>query len=250
MNSLLQCLKNLYPLTNFILTNKFDDGKLINQYKILLCNLISTKNEITDAYEYHKALGGIDSYFDTHEQRDSSKLFLTHIKALMDDSKSNLINKAINLDKNIEKNEQSLERRYKKSKERNPSLIYDLFYGFLKNITYCEQCKQMDIKYQPYSIINLDLKTEKGEEISDLENIILNYERNKYLEYECNCGSKKMVEKSFLGRIPPILVFTFQRSVNGKHINHEIKYPNVLYMEKYADGFLNGDDNKKNTFKN
>jgi hypothetical protein len=52
----------------------------------LLYNLISTRNEIVDPCEYHKALGEIDSYFDTHEQRDSSKLFLTHIKALIGDS--------------------------------------------------------------------------------------------------------------------------------------------------------------------
>lgn len=78
MNSLLQCLKNLFPLTNFILSNTFIGGKLINPYKNLLCNLISNKNEIVDATEYFNALGKIDSYFESHEQRDSSKLFLTH----------------------------------------------------------------------------------------------------------------------------------------------------------------------------
>ena len=70
----------------------FYGGKLINSYKKLLCNLISTKNEITDALEYYKDLGKIDSYFASHEQRDSSRLFLTHIKVLMDDSKNYIYN--------------------------------------------------------------------------------------------------------------------------------------------------------------
>ena len=82
MNSLLQCLKNIFPLTNFIFTDNFYNGNLINQYKQLLCNMISTKNDITDAYDYFIALGKIDSYYCSHEQKDSSKLFLTHIKGL------------------------------------------------------------------------------------------------------------------------------------------------------------------------
>ena len=248
MNSLLQCLKNLFPLTNFILTNKFEGGKLINQYRKLLCNLISTKNGITDAVEYHKALGIIDPYFDTKEQRDSSKLFLTHIKSLMEDSKTEILESEISngLSRNIEENETDLAKRYKKSKMRNPSQIYDLFFGFLKNITYCEICKQKDIKYQPYSIINLDLTNDKGENILTLDDLILNYEMEKYSNFGCVCGSKKLIEKSFLGRIPPILVFKFQRSINGKHVDHKIKYSDILYMNKYADGFLKEEDNIKN----
>ena len=70
------------PLTNFIFTDNFYNGNLINQYKQLLCNMISTKNDITDAYDYFIALGKIDSYYCSHEQKDSSKLFLTHIKGL------------------------------------------------------------------------------------------------------------------------------------------------------------------------
>jgi hypothetical protein len=88
MNSLLQCLKNLFPLTEYIFTNNFYGGKLINSYKKPLYNLISAKIEKTDALEYYNDLGKIDSYFASHKQRDSSRLFLTHIKILIEDSKN------------------------------------------------------------------------------------------------------------------------------------------------------------------
>ena len=247
MNSLLQCLKNLPPLTNFILTKKFNGGKLINEYQKLLFNLISNKNEIVDAFEYHKALGVIDSYFKSHEQRDSSKLFLTTLKALMDDSKDY---NEMTISKDIEKADPKLYKRYINSKERNPSLLYDLFFGFLKNICYCEECYKKDQKiknfrYQPYSIIDLNLTDSKGKRITDLEKLIENYEMPKYSNFECSCGAK-LIERNLLGRIPPILVFKFQRSIDNKHINHLITYPSVLYMKKYSDGFLNNELNKKN----
>ena len=243
MNSLLQCLKNLFPLTNFILSNTFIGGKLINPYKNLLCNLISNKNEIVDATEYFNALGKIDSYFESHEQRDSSKLFLTHIKALMDDSKIYEPDKEI--DPNIELKEPKLAKRYKKSKERNPSLIYDLFFGSLKSINYCVKCQKKDISYQPFSLVDLNLTNEKGEPITDLEKLITNFEKEKYSNLLCTCGSQ-LIEKSYLGRIPPILVFKFQRSLDGRHINHKIKYPSELLMKNHSDGFLNNEDNMKN----
>ena len=88
MNSLLQCLKNLFPLTEYIFTNNFYGGKLINSYKKPLYNLISAKIEKTDALEYYNDLGKIDSYFASHKQRDSSRLFLAHIKILIEDSKN------------------------------------------------------------------------------------------------------------------------------------------------------------------
>ena len=239
MNSLLQCLKNLYSLTSFILTNKFTQGKLIIEYQQLLFNLISTKNEIVDASEYLKALGKIDSCFDTYEQRDSSKLFLTHIKSLIEDSK--LFNSGTEIDPNIEKNEPKLAKRYKKAKERSPSKIYDFFFGFLKNINFCKQCGRQDINYQPFSLIDLELENEEGR-IKKLEKLIENFEDEKITDFACSCGAK-IYEKTFLGRIPPILVFKFHRSVDGRHINHKIDYPEKLYMRNYSDGFLKEKDN-------
>ena len=53
----------------------------------------------------------------------------------------------------------------------------------------------------------------------------------------CKCGSK-IIQQSFLARILQILVFKFERVVNGRHVNHEIEYPNTLYMVKYSDGFI------------
>lgn len=242
MNSLLQCLKNLYPLTDFIFTNKFTDGKLINHYKQLLYNLISNKNEVVDATEYHNALGKIDSYFQSHEQRDSSKLFLIHIKSLIDDTKEYY---NFTISQNLETQEPKLIQRYKNSKERNPSILYDFFFGFLKTTNICEKCGKQNKRYQPYSIIELNLKTPNGDKITDLEELIKNYERKKKSEINCSCGGN-MTESTILGRIPPILVFKFQRSIDNNHISHKITYPNELYMKDYSDGFLNDDFNVKN----
>jgi len=244
MNSLLQCLKNLFPLTEYIFTHIFDGGKLINSYKKLLYNLISTKNEITDALEYYHNLGKIDSYFATHEQRDSSRLFLTHIHTLMEDSQS--YNYLPVIDPKLEINEPNLYNKYIKSKEKNPSFIYDLFYGYTKMINKCENCnKIINIIYQPFNLINLYLKDLNGNYIKDLYNLIFNFEDKKTLNILCKCGNK-IAQHIFLARIPPILVFKFERVVNGKHVNHEIEYPKILYMKKYSDGFIDKYNNEAN----
>lgn len=243
MNSLLQCLKNVFPLTQIIFSINFDYGSLILEYKQLLCNMISSKNDITDALDYYNALGRIDSYYACHEQRDSSKLFLTHIKALIEDTKNYPSNTDIDL--TVKEEEPKLVKRYNKSKERNPSFLYDYFYGFLKTVNECYYCKHNEVIYQPYSLISLNLTTDKGEPIKDLYGLIKNYEGKKQSLIQCTCGSY-FIEQTIFGRIPPILVFKFERSVNGYHFDYQINYDSELYMKKYSDGFLDKKDNKKN----
>ena len=244
MNSLLQCLKSLFPLTDYIFTHNFKGGKLINSYKKLLYNLISTKNEITDALEYYNDLGKIDSYFASHEQRDSSRLFLTHIKILIEDSKN--YNYRPEIDPKLKNDEPNLYNKYINAKEKNPSFIYDLFFGYTKTINKCVNCdKIINTIYQPFSLINLFLRELNGKYIKDLYNLINNLEEPKTLNMLCKCGSK-IIQQNFLTRIPQILVFKFERVVNGRHVNHEIKYPNILYMKKYSDGFIDKYNNEAN----
>ena len=243
MNSLLQCLKNVFPLTQFIFSDNFNSGRLIQEYKRLLCNMISTKNDIVDSLDYYNALGKIDSYYSCHEQRDSSKLFLTHIKALIEDTA--IYSSKADLDSTIQIKEPKLVKRYNKSKERNPSILYDYFYGFLKNINICNNCKQVDIAYQPYSLISLNLTSEGGKQIKDLYQLINNYERKKNSDMQCTCGNY-LTEQTIFGRVPPILVFKFERAVNGNHIDYTINYPSVLTMKKYSNGFLDQNDNINN----
>lgn len=244
MNSLLQCLKNLFPLTKYILTNEFNGGKLINSYKKLLYNLISTKNEITDALEYYNDLGKIDSYFASHEQRDSSRLFLTHIKILIEDSKN--FNYLPEIDPKLQTDEPNLYNKYINDKKKNPSFIYDLFFGYIKTINKCNYCNiTINTIYQPFSLINLFLRELNGNNIKDLYNLINNLEEPKTLNMLCKCGSK-IIQQSFFTRIPQILVFKFERVVNGRHVNHEIQYPNILYMKKYSGGFIDKYNNEAN----
>lgn len=245
MNSLLQCLKNLFPLTNYIFTHNFSYGKLIVSYKKLLCNLISLKNEITDTFDYYKELGVIDSYFDSHEQRDSSRLFLTCIKVLMDDTKNYVYKSQI--DPKINNYEPKLYNSYINSKARNPSFLYDLFFGYTKNISLCKKCNTIiKVIYQPFSLINLFLKDLKGNNIKDLYKLIDNFEREKQISISCDCGSKLAIQKTLLGRVPKILVFKFERVINGYHINHDIDYPIILFMKNYSDGFMDNNDNNEN----
>ncbi len=248
MNSLLQCLKNLYPLTEYIFEKEFTNGNLIISYKQLLCNLISTKNEITDACDYHKDLGKIDSYFDSNDQRDSSRLLLTHIKVLMDDTKNYVYYSS--LDPLIKKEEPKFYNNYMNSKKRNPSKIYDLFFGYSKTIIKCKNCnKTINEIYQPFSLINLYLKDKEGKKIKCLKELIANFEREKITTKLCECGSN-LIQQTILSRLPPILVFKFERVVNGRHINHKINYDINLEMKDYSDGFIDNNNNLINPIRN
>ena len=125
-------------------------------------------------------------------------------------------------------------------------MIYDLFFGYIKTINKCEKCnKIINTIYQPFSLINLYLKDINGNYIKDLITLIETYEKEKTINMLCNCSSK-IIQKTMLCRIPQILVFKFERVVNGKHINHEIKYPKILYMKNYSNGFLDKSNNKTN----
>ena len=110
----------------------------------------------------------------------------SHIKALIDDTKS--FTSQAELDSNLEVKEPKLFKRYKKTKERNPSMLYDFFYGFLKSINVCNICKYTDVTYQPFSLITLDLTTEDKKEIRDLYQLIAYSEREKNSGMLCECG--------------------------------------------------------------
>jgi hypothetical protein len=78
--------------------------------------------------------------------------------------------------------------------------------------------------YQPFSLITLCLKDDKGNNMEDLTDLIKNFEMEKYSYFLCRYGNSNLIEQSFLGRIPTILVFKFDKTVNGRHLNHISKY--------------------------
>lgn len=134
-------LKNIYPLTKYILLeNKIKEGKIINEYTNLLYNLISKKNNSVYASEFKDALSNYDDYFSGYQQKDSLKCITSILSALNNDLKRKKINeyKIINKD---DKEEIKFKESYDKIIKRKNSIIFDLFYGFLKLSSKCQNKK-------------------------------------------------------------------------------------------------------------
>ena len=160
MNSTLQILKNIYPLTKYIiLENKIKNGKIINEYTNILYNLISKNNENINISEFLNVLGKYDEYFLGYQQKDCIKSITSILSILNNDLKRKEINNNYKIINNLDKIELKFSESYNKILKRKNSIIFDIFYGFLKMTSKCSniKCDYNNITFQCFNYLDLSI---------------------------------------------------------------------------------------------
>jgi len=236
MNSSLQILKNIYPLTKYILLeNKIEKGKIIKEYTNLLYNLISKNNSSTEASEFKKALSKYDDYFSDNEQKDCIKCITSVLSALNKDLKRNEINNYEIINENDEE-EIKFKESYNKIIKRKNSIIFDLFFGFLKLLYKCTstKCEYKKVVFQCFNYLDLSVfDIDKNKIINNLEDCIKYYEREIKSEFKCEKCGGEIIMKNIIYKLPKILIICFNRVFNYEHLNHLVKYPEYFNPNNY-----------------
>jgi ubiquitin C-terminal hydrolase len=238
MNSSLQVLKNIYPLTEYIiLENKNKEGKIIEEYTNLLYNLISKNNNLAaDASEFKNALSKYDSYFLGNQQKDCTKCITSILSALNIDLKRNepmtynIINK-------YDEEEKQFTKSFNKIVKRKNSIIFDLFFGFIKISYKCQNCDYKKIVFQCFNYLDISvIDIDKRKKINNLEDCIKYYEKETKSEYKCDeCKEGEIIMKNTIYKLPKILIFSFNRVYNEYHLNHTIDYPECFNSNDYFE---------------
>ena len=191
MNSVFQCLSNIFPLTKYLLTNEYlneinsynslgSKGNIINAYVELLKIIWKTKipkatldgkpcyyydqmdksnSNIMDAFTNLKdEIGKNNIIYNDYQQHDAIEFFIYFLDIIHEDLKRINDDSIRVIDNLKEKNVEILfNNKWDIFKNNNNSIITDIFYGMNHTSILCSNCLKTYHIFEPYNIIFLPL---------------------------------------------------------------------------------------------
>ncbi|CAI5795869.1 ubiquitin carboxyl-terminal hydrolase 11 [Podarcis lilfordi] len=173
MNSALQCLSNVPPLTEYFLNNRYLDELNFN-------NPLGMKGEIAEAYAdlikqqwsgHHRSIvprmfktkvGHFASQFLGYQQHDSQELLSFLLDGLHEDLNRVKKKEYIELkDAAGRPDEEVAEEAWRNHKRRNHSIIVDIFHGLFKSTLVCPECGKVSVTFDPFCYLSAPLPISK-----------------------------------------------------------------------------------------
>ena len=231
INSVLQCLKNIYLLIIFFINNQNNTQEISNNFQYILSKLLYKKSN-TSAICLKSIMEKHDNYFKGIESKDSLNFYVSLLSML---HKELNINQKEKYYENNFSDKNSEEYFFKKKREffaKNNSIIINIFYGCQKNTFSCDICKTKIYKFEPFNFLDLSIKKDELQ-INNLEECFKIYQRKEQLEIECEkCKKSKLNVKYEIFSLPKILVISFKKSDQKKH---KVNFPEKLYMSQIIE---------------
>jgi len=249
LNSALQNLKNIFPLTLYLLSNysDFDRNGFAFKYCELISNLINQ-----DTYQYFQPreffikLNDVAPIFRFGQQNDSSFSILYILNLLEKETRKYLGPKMF---KEFKMNDSFIEEEKKKFNEfiqklyqKRNSFIIDIFYGLQEDKYICKNknCNYTNYSFQGISVLNLSIMTFNNTKIDSLENAIEYYEYGQYHyneeDFFCSkCKGNRIITQSIIISLPKFLIINFKRIGENNYYNHKVEIPNDLKIKNKLD---------------
>ncbi|XP_061470411.1 ubiquitin carboxyl-terminal hydrolase 11 [Rhineura floridana] len=173
MNSALQCLSNVPPLTEYFLNNRYLD-------ELNFSNPLGMKGEIAEAYAdlikqqwsgHHRSIvprmfktkvGHFASQFLGYQQHDSQELLSFLLDGLHEDLNRVKKKEYVELkDAAGRPDEEVAEEAWRNHKRRNNSIIVDIFHGLFKSTLVCPECGKVSVTFDPFCYLSAPLPVSK-----------------------------------------------------------------------------------------
>ncbi|KAJ1095855.1 hypothetical protein NDU88_001005 [Pleurodeles waltl] len=177
MNSALQCLSNVPPLTEYFINNCY--LKELN-----FCNPLGMKGEIAEAYAdiikqmwsghhysvvpriFKTKVGHFASQFLGYQQHDSQELLSFLLDGLHEDLNRVKQKEYIELrDAEGRPDQEVAEEAWRNHKRRNDSIIVDIFHGLFKSTLVCPECGKVSVTFDPFCYLSVPLPTSKDRQM-------------------------------------------------------------------------------------
>lgn len=183
MNSALQSLANISPLTDYFLNNEHTNeineqnplgtqGLLVKAYATFLRSLRSGQAQAINPLPLKFVIGRFAPRFNGFAQHDSQELTAFLLDGMHEDL--NRITKTTQNDKeedaNVCNEPKTASEAWRIYKQRNNSIIVDLFHGQMKSALSCNVCKNVSIKYDPFCFLSVPIPSNEQEAIYALQN--------------------------------------------------------------------------------
>lgn len=242
LNSALQNLKNVWPLTLYLLNNvNHDKNRFTYKYCELISNLINQdKSQFYDPKEFFFKLSEYAPIFRFGEQNDSNFCIL-YILNLLEKETKNYTNqkilkdmKAFNI--NTDEEKKKFKSFLNKIYEKRNSIIIDLFYGFQKDIYKCNICNYYLCNFQGFSVLNLSIMDKNNNPILSLPEAINYFQKYQIhineIDFACpNCKAKNVITQNIIVSYPKNLIINFKRIGEHNFYNHNLQIPDSLQIK-------------------
>ncbi|GAB1222291.1 hypothetical protein ENUP19_0100G0040 [Entamoeba nuttalli] len=173
MNSAIQCLIHTIPLVQFFqkddwkkdinLNNPLGtSGKLVEQWSQLLRKYWSGYSTISPK-EFKFAIGEFAPQFSGYQQHDSQELVAYLIDGIHEDLNRVLKKPYVETpDYNNEPDDEWAVAEWNRYKQRNDSIITDLFAAQLKSKVICDVCHNTNMRFDPYVFLSLAIPNKQN----------------------------------------------------------------------------------------
>lgn len=169
MNSMLQCLSNCEPLTEYILSDRYTEeininnplgmgGRMVEAYAGLMKEMWSGDFTSVVPQRFKSTIGQYAPQFAGYQQQDSQELMNFLLDGLHED-----LNRVVNkpYTETVESNGRPdlvvAKESWDRHLMRNDSVIVDLIQGQLKSHVTCPDCSNDSITFDPYMSLSLPL---------------------------------------------------------------------------------------------
>ena len=217
MNSALQCLRHVYPLTNYFLdlNLNFHRSNLLDEYIKLLKQFNSSYSRSIRPSSVKYSIEHYYSKYKGYEQHDSSE-FLSSLLSILNDELKSIENYDTDNSNNKE-----IQNYFNKNK----TIISQLF------LTFTLSKINNDVQdLEPNYIINLPILNSSGYPLESLEECLEEFQRSKRIK-----GNISGTSSTKIFFTSDYLIFNLNRVKRGEHASNMIKYPENLNIEKYTE---------------
>ncbi|XP_022104012.1 ubiquitin carboxyl-terminal hydrolase 15-like [Acanthaster planci] len=173
MNSALQCMSNVPPLTEYFLTEAYKKelnsnnplgmhGEIAKSYAELIKQMWSGSYSYTVPRNFKMQVGRFAPQFSGFQQQDSQELLAFLLDGLHEDL--NRIQKKPYIEmkeSNGRPDEIVAKESWDNHLRRNDSIITDLFHGQFKSTLVCPECSKVSVTFDPFCFLSLPLPIKK-----------------------------------------------------------------------------------------
>ena len=253
MNSSIACLSNCIELTCYFLSGEYKNeinkhnklglgGALAESWGNLINNYWVGVDPVGDPSDFKETFGHKIKRFSGFSQQDSNEFIDLFLDLLNEDL--NFISKKeyieLNSKKESETDEQCSKRFWDNYLKRNDSIITDLFCGQIKSTLKCPQCGFINITFDPFNTLNLNIPKRKTNDCFSKYNIfyIPKYYLRKPLKIVCYNLNKKATFKDWVRNLKNDTEFNYYGKIDKMFLTEVSKETKIL------EEYINEEDNK------
>ncbi|XP_025106450.1 ubiquitin carboxyl-terminal hydrolase 15-like isoform X2 [Pomacea canaliculata] len=173
MNSALQCMSNVPALTEYMLSNRWEEelnkenplgmrGEIAVSFAELIREMWSGTRAYTMPRNFKIAVGRFAPQFSGYQQQDSQELMAFLLDGLHEDLNRIRKKPYIELKDASGRDDAVVAREaWENYKKRNDSIIVDIFHGLLKSTVQCPDCQKISVTFDPFCYLSLPMPIKK-----------------------------------------------------------------------------------------